>query len=120
MSHKSKFYKLLINSNSNEKLLSNYLNFLSVKVLNGGIVFLDEASRNELHGQGRLSNTARTQNNHFEFTHFCKFSSRINKNPKSDDSAQKYGGVDFSKMGNVSDWLITKTATKSATVELAD
>lgn len=46
-----------------------YLNFFSIEILDGGIVFFDEATGHKLHRQGRFAHTARTENDHFEFTH---------------------------------------------------
>lgn len=64
-----------INTNRNRflyVLVGSYLYFFSVEVFNGGIVLFNKAPGNELNSKGRLADTARTQYNHFELSHFLK------------------------------------------------
>jgi hypothetical protein len=54
---------------SNHTSHRTYLNLFAVKVFYCRVVFLYEAAGDELYGQSGLANTARAQNDDFEFTH---------------------------------------------------
>lgn len=56
-------------SSRENKIAMTYLDLLSVKVLNGRVILFDEASGNELDGQGRFAYSATAQHHNFEFTH---------------------------------------------------
>lgn len=52
-------------------LLTVHLDLLPIRILDGRIIFLHENALDELHSQGRLAHTSRTEHYNLVFPHSC-------------------------------------------------